>query len=235
MTPNPLNFSKIVHETEPVVLVGGGTVDLVCFQDLRKHSSIIVAADGGANWLVDHGIIPNAVIGDLDSIDPKTRLKIPEDRVFHIAEQDSTDFDKALRSIEAPLILGIGFCGARVDHQLAAFNTLVRHPQQICILVDTDDIILRCPRELNLDLPEGTRVSLFPMGPTIGTSQGLYWPIDGIPMHPADRVGTSNMATGPISLRLESDKMLLILPRACLNDVIQQVAPLHAAGLARGK
>jgi thiamine pyrophosphokinase len=39
---------------------------------------------------------PEAVIGDFDSIRPAARTALPPDRLHPIAEQDTTDFDKAL-------------------------------------------------------------------------------------------------------------------------------------------
>ena len=40
----------------------------------------------------------------------------------HLVDQDTTDFDKALRHIKAPVVIGAGFSGARTDHALAAFT-----------------------------------------------------------------------------------------------------------------
>ena len=79
------------------------------------------------------------------------------------------------------------------------------------------------PPRLTLPLMPGTRVSLYPMGPARGTSQGLEWPIDGILFAPGGRVGTSNRATGLVSLRMEGP-MLVMLPRSCLGTVLTALA-----------
>ena len=86
----------------------------------------VVAADSGADWLMAVGRTPDALIGDLDSVSSQTRVAIPADHVHHIAEQDSTDFDKAIRAVAAPMIVGIGFLGGQVDHLLAAMPVLAR-------------------------------------------------------------------------------------------------------------
>lgn len=49
-------------------------------------------------------------------------------RVHHLAEQESTDFDKCLRNIRAPFVLALGVAGARIDHGLAVMNGLVQRP-----------------------------------------------------------------------------------------------------------
>ena len=59
----------------------------------------VVAADGGADQAVNHGVIPDAVIGDFDSITNTTRARIPEDRLHPDQDQDTTDFDKCLSQI----------------------------------------------------------------------------------------------------------------------------------------
>ena len=55
--------------------------------------------------------MPQAVIGDFDSLSDLGRAAIPATRQHVIPEQDTTDFDKALRSIRAPFVLGLGFSG----------------------------------------------------------------------------------------------------------------------------
>ena len=47
-----------------------------------------------------------------------------------------------------------------------------------------------------------------------GVSEGLRWPINGLTFAPDGRVGTSNEATGPVSISVTAPKMLVILPEA---------------------
>ena len=185
----------------------------------------VVAADGGANRLLDLGCLAEAVIGDLDSIKAATKLRLAG-RLFPIAEQKTGDFDKALRSIAAPFVLGIGFSGARLDHGLAVLNGLVRHPDKRCLLLGGRDVTFLAPREIDLDLPVGSRLSLFPMGPVQGTSEGLRWPLQGRHFAPAGLIGTSNEVTGPVRLRFDADLMLVILPRSAV------AAALDAFGMS---
>lgn len=201
----------------PVTLVGGGAATRADLSEARALAPEVVAADGGARLCLAAGVMPEAVIGDMDSLDPSTAATIPDDRIFHIAEQDSTDFDKALRSVAAPLVLGVGFLGKRVDHQLAALNRLVARPDRAVILLDQEDVVCHLPPQLSLSLPAQTRLSLFPLAPVTGRSTGLHWPIDGLAFAPGDRVGTSNHTTGDVTLEMEGPGMLLILPRACLT------------------
>ncbi|MFU1476220.1 thiamine diphosphokinase [Roseovarius sp. C7] len=205
----------------PVALIGGGEMSPEALAAARAHTDRIVAADGGADKALAEGLMPEAVFGDFDSLSDRAQREIPAERLHRIAEQDSTDFDKALRHIEAPLILGLGFLGARLDHQLAACNTLVRHPERRVILTSQDSLVLLAPPSMMLDLVAGTVVSLYPMGAVEGVSDGLEWPIAGLSFYPDGVIGTSNRALGPVEMSFTAPKMLLILPAECLDLVIE--------------
>ncbi len=207
----------IVEHSYPVTLVGGGQLGET---DLNRALAIgdhVVAADGGADAARSAGLVPSAVIGDFDSLGDDTRAALPQDRLHHISEQDSTDFEKCLSNVDAPLILGVGFTGRRIDHHLANLNTLVRYPHRRCILLGSNNIIFVAPPSFALDLAPETQVSLFPLGIVEGLSDGLEWPIAGLTFTPDGRIGTSNTATGPISLQFTAPKMLLILPASAFE------------------
>lgn len=230
----------IVESKTGVTLVGGGPVGAATLARALALAPRLVAADGGANALLRHGHVPEAVIGDLDSLSAAARAALPPGRLHHIAEQETTDFDKALRSIEAPFVLAVGFAGAWTDHGLAVFNTLVRHPGRRCLVLGPHDLCFLAPPELRLALRPGSRLSLFPLGPVTGESTGLRWPIDGIAFAPDGPVGTSNVvARREVRLSLAAPRMLAILPRPALPAVLAGLAqaphwPGAAPPAARG-
>lgn len=216
--------SERLFDANGVTLLGGADWSHADLDHALDHAPCLVAADGGANAAVAAGRIPRRVIGDMDSIDSATRLQLGQDRLWHVAEQDSTDFAKCLQRIDAPLILGLGFLGGRLDHTLAAFSDLVREPRP-CILIGARDVVFAAPRCLSLPVKEGTRVSLFPMAPVTGRSRGLEWPIDGIAFAPNGRGGTSNCAKEKVDLHFDEAGMLVLLPRDCLDIAIGAFVP----------
>ncbi|GIT90893.1 thiamine pyrophosphokinase [Jannaschia pagri] len=195
-----------------------------------------MAVDGGANDLLAQDIVPDRLVGDLDSASAEARTAFAE-VTHHIAEQDSTDFAKALRTSEAPWVIGVGFLGRRVDHFLACLSEMARRPAcpQVILLGEVDCLCL-LPRRVTLDIPIGSRVSLWPLGQARGRSLGLRWPVDGLVFEPAGQVGTSNrsvapevtidMEGGPVALILASDNLeamlhgLKIDPRPVSSDVL---------------
>lgn len=219
----------IVRTSRGVTLLGGGKARPSDLSAALRCAPCLVAADGGAGFALEQGLVPEAVVGDMDSLSPEARGALPPDRLHRISDQNSTDFDKALRSVEAPLVLGVGFLGRRVDHQLANLNVLVRRAGQPCILIGKHDVILPVPPRITLDLPPGCRVSLFPMTEVTGRSRGLHWPIDGLAMAPGGCVGTSNRVAaahvGPVTLDVDRPGLLLILPRTALEVAVRALWP----------
>ena len=219
----------IVQSTAGVTLAGGGRFSAPLLASARRLAPRLVAADGGADRLLALGAEPEAVIGDFDSISTAARLRLAG-RLYPMAEQVTTDFDKALRSIAAPFVLGLGFAGQRLDHGLAVLNGLVRHKDRRCLIVSGTDVTFLAPRALNLNLPVGSRLSLFPMGPVQGESQGLRWPLQGLAFDPAGMIGTSNAVSGPVRLRFDADLMLVILPFAGLAAALDGLIPADVRG-----
>ena len=208
----------IVTAAQGVTLIGGGAVTADDLALALPRAPVVVSADGGADTALAHGLMPAAVIGDFDSISAQARAAIPADRQHPIAEQDSTDFAKCLARVAAPFFLGVGFSGPRLDHALSALTVLVGEPRPV-VLIGGEDIAFAAPPDLALDLPPGSRVSLWPLGAVSGRSEGLEWPIDGLRLAPDGRTSTSNRATGPVRLRL-SGPAVVILPRAALGAAL---------------
>jgi len=188
--------SPLIHEAEkPLILVGNGDYDT---DMLAKFAPMgpVVAVDGGYYGCRMAGIIPQLVIGDMDSVDPADLADSKQNTVIHpISEQDTTDLEKALRHLSAPVIIGIGFLGKRFDHSLAALTVLAKYAgQHQVVLIGRDDIIYVGKGAIKMTPGRGKRVSIWPLGPiTFASSSGLTWPLDGLTMAPDKLAGTSNV------------------------------------------
>jgi thiamine pyrophosphokinase len=216
-----MNPPNVVVNHAVTLLGAGRSIPKVVKQAL-SFAPILFAADGGAKVALNMGLMPEGVIGDLDSLTPEIQQQLPADRVYRFPDQDSTDFDKCLRTIHAPLILATGFTGQRLDHELAAYSSLLRHPDQRCILLGEVDLCFLAPERMRIDLPAGTRFSLFPMASCVANATGLRWPVNGLIMAPDGVIGTSNeVTTGQVTLQVSERKLLVILPRVHLEAVIK--------------
>jgi len=211
----------IVQTSKNVTLLGAGQASKAQLDTALAIAPYLIAADGGAELAQNYGRTPKKVIGDFDSIDKDILAQIPENRRFKISEQDSTDFEKCLRSVSAPLILGVGFLGRRLDHQLAALNALVRFAAKPCVLIGEHDVVFQLSGPIRLQLAPGSRLSLFALRPVQGVSSGLEWPVDGMKFQPGEQTGTSNrVQSGPVTLDFANPGMLVILPVAALGAVV---------------
>lgn len=212
----------IVQSEGGITLAGGGPFSRRDLVMCLSRAPLAVAADGGADRLLRLGVMPEAVIGDFDSLSASAREKIPQSRQHVVAEQATTDFDKALRSVTAPVVLALGFAGARLDHGLAAMATLVARADRRCILIGPKDLAFAAPRQLDLLLAAGEPLSLFPLARVTGRSEGLEWPIHGLTFAPDGQIGTSNRVVARrVRLEFDAPGMLVILPRRRLDAAIR--------------
>lgn len=184
-----------------------------------------VAADGGGDVALPDGRSFGAVIGDMDSLRGADALRARGVPLHHIGDQDTTDLEKCLAAIEAPLFVGLGFLHGRIDHHLAAMNALARHADTPVVLIGGADLCFLCPEVFEISLPAGARVSLFPMRPVRGViCDGLRWSVEGLAMAPDGRIGTSNEAVGGrVRIGFDVRGMLVILPVAHLAAVIARL------------
>ena len=214
--------SDNIQSSQGVTLVGAG---LPMPEDIAEAVNIaptLVAADGGANFCIAAGFRPDAVIGDFDSVDGCHADALSDSILIRIAEQETTDLEKCLYSLRAPLVIGCGFLGERTDHALAAMSALLRYRDQRAILLGEGDLVFHWPESLELELPSGMPVSFFPLAPLRGVaSEGLEWPVAGIDFAPGARIGTSNRATGGrMQAAFDGPGMLAVLPFAALDAAV---------------
>jgi len=221
MNEAPIKFD------EPVSLVGGGPVDRERFERLIATAPRIVAADRAADLLSGWGRLPDALIGDMDSIRDLDAWRDQPTAIRHIAEQDTTDFEKCLYATEAPFYIAHGFVGRRLDHTLAVLHALLRRPDKGVILIGEVEAMALVPpgRGLSVRLEPGVRVSIFPLVEVMGTrSAGLTWPVEGLRFQPGQMIGTSNRASAErVEIGMDRPGALAIVPVAFADEMIAAV------------
>jgi thiamine pyrophosphokinase len=213
-----------------VTLVGAGALDQVMVEAAHRLAPVLIAADSGADRLAGMRLTPRAIIGDMDSIADPDRWRAGPAAFVHLAEQDTTDFEKCLYATEAPLYLAVGFTGGRVDHTLAVLHTMLRYPEKRIVLIGEHDVSALAPpgETLRLALTPGARVSIYPLLPVTATrSRGLVWPIDGLEMAPGQRIGTSNEANQPvIEVAFDGPGALVMLEREALGSLVGAIGQM---------
>jgi len=198
----------LIHADGPVILIGNGVVDA---QQLRHHHGQypIIAVDGGANLAQELGLTPAWAIGDFDSANPDA-LQAARRRL-QIKDQKSTDLEKALAALSAPLVLAFGFLGKRFDHSLAALHAMAgARPEMRVVMISPEDALVFCRGDFHAVLPPSIRLSIWPVQRhRFSTSQGLLYPLDHLTLGAGLALGTSNQVIDgdhDISVSITSDE-----------------------------
>lgn len=209
----------------PLLVVGGGEVDAGMLAELAGRVGGLVGADRGGDILMGAGLVPDAVIGDMDSVADRTRFPAVT-RIVTLSEQDTTDFEKCLYSTRAPVTLALGMTGGRFDHTLAALHAVARHAsERRIILIDGHDLAMGVAGSVTLRIGAGERVSIYPLGRTLfAGSKGLLYRLDGLEMAQGQAIGTSNQAIEDvIEIAVApgaQDPWLLIVDKGLLGIVL---------------
>ena len=172
-------------EGKTAILANGTFPESESVLAVLRNAERIVACDGAAVPLMAVGIMPDAVVGDLDSIAEETRKRLA-DRIVHVAEQDTNDLNKAFRfciSNGWRNIVILGATGKREDHTLGNISLLADFSEQaleISMLTDEGEFFaLHGPATMKCT--KGQQVSIFALDPeTHIISTNLKYPLNGL-------------------------------------------------------
>lgn len=202
-----------------VILANGAFPRRKSLLALLRGASHIVCCDGAAASLLRHGLTPDLVVGDLDSLSPALRKKLGR-RVIRVTEQETNDLSKAFRacmerSWRTLVILGAG--GKREDHLLGNASLLPQFAAAGAdIRMETDcGTFLPVLKSSAFRRPVGTKVSVFSFHPDMPvTSTGLAYPLVSLRL-PFWWSGTLNVTDAPeFSLAFDGRApLLLYFPR----------------------
>jgi thiamine pyrophosphokinase len=110
-----------------ICIIGNGEKpDARIMAEALKDMGLVIAADGGSRICAEMGIVPDVIIGDMDSTADGISEIFPDTEIIKICEQDSSDMEKALHFAEGykPAQINIiAALGGRTDHLIA--NILV--------------------------------------------------------------------------------------------------------------
>jgi thiamine pyrophosphokinase len=209
------------------------------FDDTIQNINIdmVICADGGANHTYRMGIVPEYIIGDLDSIRHEVLMYYKQQGVKIINDRDQSKTDTELALTFAlthnPSQITF-FCanGTRTDHFLANIIAMSNIIPAKCntsdlqmlgkkdwrnipklVIIDRYCVMHIVLDSIELTHMKGKTVSVLPLEQVKGlTYQGMKWNVENLDTQPG-WIGVSNIAvkdTCTISLR--SGKILVIIP-----------------------
>ena len=158
----------------------------------------IICTDGSANKLLENGLTPNVIIGDMDSI--TVGQNSFKGLYVKISDQDNTDLDKAFEWCKlnnlSPLTV-LGTSQLREDHTIGNLILLANYSDELDINYVTDYFTITCHHgKRSFTSFKKQLVSIVPVEDMQSiTTEGLEFPLIDEPF-PLSSRGISNRATG---------------------------------------
>lgn len=190
-----------------IILANGelGTPDLA--NECLEGADVVICADGGTRHALALGLVPDTVIGDLDSVDDSTRQHLEHSGTRVIAyprSKDETDLELALLyAVEqgATQIVVLGAKGGRIDHELGNL-LLLAHPRLVEVEVRMccgDQEVLLIRDQAVLEGQVGDLLSLLPIGGDVHgvSSSGLEYALEDETLWFGPARGVSNVFVSP--------------------------------------
>lgn len=192
-------MANVKRETCLIIL--DGDINRSLLSKLIKTHPLIISADGASNKLYRWKIIPDYIIGDLDSILSAAHAFFKKNNVHikKIAEQEHNDFEKCIRfamskKIDSITVAGCG--GKRTDHMLNNFSVMKKYYKKSSIkLVDMDFEIFFAGKTAEFSCKKGDIVSLLALPKAEGiTTRGLQYRLKNESLEFGKREGALNKA-----------------------------------------
>ncbi|HWR23978.1 MAG TPA: thiamine diphosphokinase [Feifaniaceae bacterium] len=182
-----------------------------------REGDLVLCADGGYAHAARAGLIPDRVIGDLDSLTGA----VPPEAMLELVPVEKDDTDTMLCARRA-LAHGCGECvilggiGGRLDHTLANLQTLafaVSNGMRAELAGDDDRAILLKDGALTLHREESCSLSLlsFTERCTGVTTSGVKYPLTGATITQSNPMAVSNSFTAEEAHIEVKEGMLLIV------------------------
>ncbi|MFP4557009.1 MAG: thiamine diphosphokinase [Bacteroidales bacterium] len=160
----------------------------------------IICCDGAVNHLVEYGLEPTAIVGDLDSVSPKQK-ELYADRLFFDPNQETNDLTKAVTWCKengynnVKILAGTG---KRDDHTLGNIGLLTKYLRMgvHVELISDSGTIVPLLQSSRLESFTGQQVSIFSFNnSTRITTHNLKYPINNMSLS-EPWMGTLNMSMG---------------------------------------
>lgn len=166
----------------------------------KKGYSKLICADGGANSALNLKLVPDVIIGDLDSISSEALKEYSSvSKIIRLKRQNDTDVEKCLKYAirnKYKKALLVGATGNRLDHTFCNLGIVLKFFSQIKISLIAEDSFLKAySGNDELKTFPGETISLYGISPkTKISSEGLKYELKNVALTFGIRESTSNIA-----------------------------------------
>lgn len=162
--------------TKNCLIITGGCMDIVFAKEFLKARcyDYVIAVDAGIRGLKELEIIPDEIVGDLDSADPSLVREYSANPAIHMEvhnpEKDETDTELALMAAlrnNCSTVDMLGALGGRIDHEISNIHLAYQYYKKgmdICLYDSRNKIyILNREKTFQRDNLFGTYLSFLPL------------------------------------------------------------------------
>lgn len=207
-----------------IIFTNGEYKNMSFYEDYLKKNKpdYVICADGGANYAKKLNIRPDIILGDMDSISEETKVFYNGVKSLRFPPQkDETDTELAIEhaiAIRAKEVTILGGLGSRMDHSLGNIYLLKRlfDAGIKAEMVNENNVIQLIGRTEEFHLPDGTIVSLLPIGGDVEelTITGFEYPISEGRMTMSNPYGISNVTNqANQKIDFKQGMLLVIIPK----------------------
>lgn len=207
--------------TKRVLIFSGGRLGKWALAEI-KEGDILIGADRGAFFLVEHGFQPDLALGDFDSVSEHELERIRQNSKtflsFDPVMKDWTDTELAMnRALEmCPSEIRLfGAIGTRFDHSLANLHLLYKCVQQgiPCTIVDENNDIRLIDQETVIVKGRFSHISLLPFTHQVTgiTLEGFRYPLHKATLTSGHSLGISNVLLGERARIIIETGLLLVI------------------------
>ena len=166
---------------DAVIVAGGEYPTARQPLEVLQSAPFVVCCDGAADRYIATGGVPDAIVGDGDSISAANREKYAH--LLHvISEQESNDQTKAVRFLMEHgkrSIAIVGATGMREDHTIGNISLLIEYARaggDVCSFTD-HGMFIPCNGTTTHKCRKGQQVSIFSITAKDLSAEGLLYPI----------------------------------------------------------
>ena len=177
----------------------------------------LICADGGANTAYKLNLIPDFIIGDLDSIsDAVLNFYNEKIKIQKIKRQNDTDVEKALKYLigkKFERVILLGGTGNRLDHTFCNLGIVLKYFDKIDVdLIHENSLLTAFNGKIKFEAEIGETISVYGFdNKTKFVSDGLKYPLKNISLKFGERESTSNeVAKKTVSINCKGGKAFLI-------------------------
>lgn len=173
--------NNMEYPFEAVIVAGGDYPTAPQPLEVLHNAPFVVCCDGAADRYIATGHVPDAIVGDGDSISAYNRTKYAS-RLHIVAEQETNDQTKAVNFLLGKgmrHIAIVGATGRREDHTIGNISLLIEYARagaQVRSFTD-HGVFIPCNGDTTLKCRKGQQVSIFSITAKNLSAEGLLYPI----------------------------------------------------------